>query len=195
MGEPLDIAMRFARENATLLGREPSDLDEIEVCDVVRSGFSGAAHVYLCQKHQGLEVFNAQLHVNVSGDGSVLSVNNSFVSGLASEPREKAASIGAEDACMAVANHLWVRRIRRRIRPADLSTEPIVPKLIWVPEGRNVRLAWRFQLHTPDGQHVYDMTVDAEAGPDPDDSGPCHHAFRQRVPGTLRSVRHARRVA
>jgi hypothetical protein len=47
-GEPLDIAMRFARENATLLGLEPSDLDEIEVCDVVRSGFSGAAHVYLC---------------------------------------------------------------------------------------------------------------------------------------------------
>ena len=33
-----------------------------------------------------------------------------------------------------------------------------------MPVGRDVTLAWRFQLHTPDGQHVYDVTVDAEEG-------------------------------
>ena len=170
-GAPLDITRRYASDNLSLLGLEEGDLDEIEVCDVVYSAVTGATHVYLCQQHQGLDVFNAQLHVNVSRDGSILSVNNSFVPGLKGRRKSRGADTEAEDACMSVANHLGVSARRatrqgRRLRAVDLSREPIEPELIWMPVGRDVKLAWRFQIHTPDGQHVYDMTVDAEPGLD-----------------------------
>ena len=148
-GDPLDIAVSFINDNLALLGLEEGDVDEIRVCDVVYSGVSGATHVYLCQQHKGVEVFNVQLHVNVSSDGSILSVNNSFVPGLKGKLKSKVAGIQAEDACMAVANHLGIRARRalrqgELLRAADLSTEPIEPELVWVPVGRDVTLAWRF---------------------------------------------------
>ena len=35
---------------------------------------------------------------------------------------------------------------------------------MWLPVGAGLQLVWNFQLDTPDGQHIYDMTVDAEGG-------------------------------
>ena len=56
-GDPLDIAVSFINDHLALLGLEEGDVDEIRVCDVVYSGVSGATHVYLCQQHKGVEVF------------------------------------------------------------------------------------------------------------------------------------------
>ena len=187
-GDPLDIAVSFINDNLALLGLEAGDVDEIRVCDLVYSGVSGATHVYLCQWHKGVEVFNAQLHVNVSRDGSILSVNNSFVPGLKGKLKTKVAGIQAEDACMAVANHLGIRARRalrqgELLRAADLSTEPIEPEIVWVPVGRDVTLAWRFQLTTPDGQHVYDVTVDAEEGMGPHNRNRVMTRFDRVSPG------------
>ena len=170
-GHPLDIALDFLHSNLGLLGLEPGDLDEIEICDVVTSKASGTTHVYLCQEHRGLRIYNAQLQFHVSGDGAILGVNNGLVPGLRSNGKAAAAAIGDLDACMAVANHLGLRPPGgRALRVSDLSTEPIDAKLMWLPEGRDLTLVWRFQVHTPDGQHVYDMTVSAEDGPDPSDA-------------------------
>ncbi len=150
-GDPLDIALTFARDNLSLLGLEDGDLDEIEVCDIVYSAISGATHVYLCQRHEGLDIFNAQLHVNVSRDGAILSVNNSFVPGLNAIDKERVAAIEADDACMAVAKHLGIQAGRARweggsLLATDLSTEPIDPKLLWIPVGRSVKLVLK-QAH------------------------------------------------
>jgi extracellular elastinolytic metalloproteinase len=170
-GAPVDIARRYVSENLALLGLEGGDLDEIDVCDVVYSATTGATHVYFCQRHQGLDVFNAQLHVNVSRDGSILSVNNSFVPGLRGRRKSRAAATEAEDAATSTAGHLGMSarratRVGARLRSLDLSRELIEPELVWMPVGRNVKLAWRFLVHTPDGEHVYDVTVDAEPGLD-----------------------------
>ncbi len=35
---------------------------------------------------------------------------------------------------------------------------------MWLPVGLDLTLVWRFQVHTLDGQHIYDITVDAETG-------------------------------
>lgn len=151
-GHPLDIALDFLHSNLGLLGLEPGDLDEIEICDVVVSKASGTTHVYLCQEHRGLRIYNAQLQFHVSGDGAILGVNNGLVPGLRSNGKAAAAAIGDLDACMAVANHLGLRPSGgRALRVSDLSTEPIDAKLMWLPEGRDLTLVWRFQVHTPDG--------------------------------------------
>ena len=156
-GGATDIAYDFVSSNLDLLGLHAGDLDEMVLCDAVFSSVTGATHVYYCQRHLGLPVVNAQLHVNVSGDGSILSVNNSFVPELASQAAVAVAAIDDHDACTAVANHLGVPLgPDGLVRGEDLSSEPVEAELSWLPVGRRLELVWRFSIHTPDGAHVYD---------------------------------------
>jgi extracellular elastinolytic metalloproteinase len=46
-----------------------------------------------------------------------------------------------------------------------LSRRPIRGRLMWLPiRAGLVRLVWNFEIHTPDEQHDYEMTVDAGDG-------------------------------
>ncbi|MGH6690530.1 MAG: M36 family metallopeptidase, partial [Gammaproteobacteria bacterium] len=52
-----------------------------------------------------------------------------------------------------------------RLRAKGISTEEVEAGLAWLPIRRGVvRLVWNFQVVTPDGEHWYDMTVDAVTG-------------------------------
>src|SRR5690606_32435753 len=87
LGQPMDLALAFVRSNVAALGLEPSDLQGYVVSDVVHSRVTGATHIYLQQRHAGIPVYNAQLQVNVNRDGRIISVNNSFLPGLAQSAR------------------------------------------------------------------------------------------------------------
>jgi extracellular elastinolytic metalloproteinase len=136
----VQVAIGFVRDHLALLGLAPSDLSEVRVCDVVPSAVSGATYVHFCQNFRGIPVFNARLQVNVSADGSITGVSNSFVPSLASlvETAEALASdsgdpqavgiepgdgistgIDAEDAVDAAGRDL---SIRSRSRAARMST-------------------------------------------------------------------------
>ena len=82
-GAPMTLAMNFVRNNIAALGLEAADLQGYAVTDVVYSKPTGATHIYLQQRHRGIPVYNAQLHVNVNRDGRIISVNNSFLPGVA----------------------------------------------------------------------------------------------------------------
>ena len=82
-GEPMTIAMDFVRSNLAALGLEASDLEGYAVSNVVYSKVTGATHIYLQQRYQGIPVYNAQLQINVNRDGRIISVNNSFMAGIA----------------------------------------------------------------------------------------------------------------
>ena len=79
----MTLAMDFVRNNVAALGLEAADLQGYEVTDVVHSKVTGATHIYLQQRYRGIPVYNAQLHVNVNRDGRIISVNNSFLPGIA----------------------------------------------------------------------------------------------------------------
>jgi hypothetical protein len=124
-------------------------------------------------------VNNAQLQINVDAGGRVLGVHNDLLptvdSALAGvEPRR-----GADQAVASLAKHLGVQlrsaprpmkaeagaRQRTRVDVEGLSSEPIEAELAVLPVRRGeARLVWRFQVHTPDQQHGYDVTVDAHTG-------------------------------
>ena len=79
----MTLAMNFVRSNLTALGLEAADLQGYAVTDVVYSKVTGATHIYLQQRYRGIPVYNAQLHINVNRDGRIISVNNSFLPGIA----------------------------------------------------------------------------------------------------------------
>ena len=178
--EPMKMAMDYLWQNLDLLGLSFGDLADYEVTDVVHSKVGGATHIYLRQLHQGLPLYNGQLQVNVNREGKILSVNNAFLSSIASAVNSSTPAISAADAVGGAAQHLQLPQPRlSQDRPVALddprqktvfsargfSLEPIEAQLMWLPvrEG-DARLVWNFQVATVDGNHWYDMTVDAATG-------------------------------
>ena len=177
-GEALDIGLDFARARLDLLGLSEADLDGFEVTDNVYSTVSGATHIYLRQRHQGLAVYNAQLHLNVNRAGRVISVNNSFLPNLANAVGAVAPALSAADAVVAAARHLDLPLAAApevlaagtgvsgatTLRVPELSERDVEAQLMWLPIRRGeARLVWNFQLHLPDWTHIYDLNVDAHS--------------------------------
>ncbi len=178
-GEPTDLALDFLRDNLSLLGLESGDLEGFEVTDTVPSRVSGTTHLYLRQVHEGIPVYNGQLHVNVASGGRLLSVNNAFVPRLASSVSAPVPAIDAVEAVVRAADHLGVflgaqprvterpSGVRQRtvLSSAELSLEPLTAELFWLPVADgDTRLVWNFQVYTLDEAHAYDINVDAGNG-------------------------------
>jgi len=174
---PLDAGLGFVRANLDLFGLGEADLAGFEIADDVPSALSGARHVYLTQTHDGLPVYNVQLHFNVMVDGRILSVNNSFVPALASAVNGSTPARSASQAVQAFAAHLGTEanpvvlsppsgpRSLTRLDGAGLSRSPIDARLAWLPVAAgDVRLVWNFQVETLDGEHWFNATVDAGDG-------------------------------
>ena len=177
-GDTKAVALGFVRANTALLGLDPADLNEYEITDDVPSRASGVRHLYLRQMHQGVPVYNGQLHVNIDRDGSILSINNQFMPRLAQSVNRLQPGITAQQAVVA-AGLLAQRAVGqvsemravggpRQIAvfnaPA-ISEEPVVASLMLLPiaDGQ-ARLVWNLQLWLPDGTDVSDYNIDAETG-------------------------------
>ena len=178
-GEPMALAQAFIRSNLTALGLEAADLQGYAVSDVVYSSVTGATHIYLQQRHRGLSVYNAQLHVNVNRDGRIISVNNSFLPGVARAVRSLQPRIQLPFAVSAAAQFAGAptaptpRALQAaggaeqatRVAHEGLSLSPIEGRLMLLPIRQGeARLVWNFQIQTLDEEHWWDYTVDAETG-------------------------------
>ena len=170
-GEPMAIAMDFVRRNLAALGLEASDLEGYTVSNVVYSKVTGATHIYLQQRYQGIPVYNAQLQINVNRDGRIISVNNSFMAGL---QRAAGSLKPVKQLPAAVGEALRFSGMKmpapgsvgtNRVANAGISLEPIDGSLMLLPvRPGEARLVWNFQIHTLDKQHMWDLTVDAGTG-------------------------------
>jgi len=177
-GDPLDLALDFVQGNLDLLGLGPADLREWELADRVFSRITGTTHLYLRQLHQGLPIYNALLQVNVAKNGEILSVNNGFVPDLGRRSTPVAPSLGAGNAVVRAAENVGIvlsdpppaleppsGLAQRTVIAGDgVSLEPIEAELMWLPVGPEVELVWNLQIQTLDGQHWFDINVDADAG-------------------------------
>lgn len=102
----VDVARDHLQRHPTKLGLAGSDVGEIAVGSVVFSRHNGVTHVYFHQLHQGIEVYNAILNVNVGPGGQVLGVGNRFFAGLAAAAVEPSVRRTAPEALAAAAGRL-----------------------------------------------------------------------------------------
>jgi hypothetical protein len=172
----VDVARDHLQRHPTKLGLAGSDVAEIAVSSVVPSRHNGVTHVYLLQLHQGIEVHNGVANVNVGPGGEVLGAGNRFVAGLAAAAVEPAVRRDATEALAAAAGRLGLTATgafevialeggpaeRTTLAPAGIAARPIEARLVWVPAGRAVRLAWRLEIEEIDGQHWWISLIDAE---------------------------------
>jgi extracellular elastinolytic metalloproteinase len=179
VGTPDQIARAFAGANHQALGLAADDLAGMVVTDEVYSSLTGTTHIYYGQRHAGLPVFNGQLHFNIRQDGSILSVNNSFMPNIAKVAGSATPAISPADAVASAADNMSVELLaapsvvssiggdeRRTLLDAqELSRSGIDARLAWLPvNDKQVSLVWRLHVDTTDDNHSFDYTVDAGNG-------------------------------
>jgi ELWxxDGT repeat protein len=185
-GAPSAIAIEFARTHAVELGVAPNDLTQLKVTDCYTDFDRGLSHVYLRQMWNGLEIANANLAVNVMADGCVLSVGGGFVAGVGAagaedvEGRLGNSAIGARQAVSLAAAALQIAEEPAVVAvagpapaahpqqltflAAEVSLDAIAANQHYVATADGLHLAWNLVLRTPDGEHWYNASVDAQTG-------------------------------
>ena len=57
----LDIALRYLESQSKEWGLTPADLSDLAVNNEYQTVTNGVTHLYLIQRHQGIEVYNARM--------------------------------------------------------------------------------------------------------------------------------------
>jgi hypothetical protein len=175
-GSAARAAIDHVERHKRQLGLTGSDVAELAVSSEVASAHNGVTHVYLQQRHRGIDVENAIVNVNVGGDGTVLGVGSRFVPRIAAAAGRQVARITPAQAAASAARHLGLRQaapfevLRRPGGPPQatvlsgggVASRPIEAKLVWLPRDAGVDLAWRVEIEEPGGNHVWHSYIDAE---------------------------------
>ncbi|MCI0398430.1 MAG: M36 family metallopeptidase, partial [Chloroflexi bacterium] len=178
-GEPLDIALAYIRDNRVALGLTEADVTNLVVDYQYVSQHTGVTHIYLYQQHQGLDVFNAILNINITSDGRVLNLGNRFVGNVAGAANGRTPGLSAVEAVEAAAARLRLTiaeplEVQEVIGGAaqevvlsegGISQRPIPVRLVYQPVADgSVRLAWDLSIYELSGENWWSMRVDAANG-------------------------------
>jgi hypothetical protein len=175
---PAEVAREYLMQNLNRFGLIESDVSEVAISSEVASRHNGLTHVYLQQLHRGIEVHNGISNVNVDAGGAVLSAGSRFFPNIASAAGSQSAVKDALEAVAAAAGLLSLTPTgpfevlssedgpaeEVTISSAGIARKPIAAKLVWVPVGASIRLAWSLEIEEIEGDHWWDVFMDAETG-------------------------------
>ncbi|MCA9247386.1 MAG: M36 family metallopeptidase, partial [Planctomycetales bacterium] len=181
LGSPQQIASLYLQNNAAQLGLSSADVSLGVVSDFYTSEHTGVSHVYFRQMLHGLEVVNADINVNISPQGEVLSVGSSFLGGISSiqKPLVLEPNISASAALSSFAtaiddsltsnpqivNAPFGFAQHTVLAAPDFAIGDVDSELVYVPTpSGGVELAWKLNVQTDDGEHWFDVSVSAQDG-------------------------------
>jgi extracellular elastinolytic metalloproteinase len=178
-GDPLDIALTTIDAHQATFGLSDADLGDVRVTDRYTSAHNGITHLYLRQRYAGIEVYNANINVNIAADGSVINLSSSFVPGLAKAINTTTPTLSAEDAVTAASQDLGLKltapvtaqetsegpQQSTLLSNGGISQQPIPARLMYQPLANGaVRLAWDLAIYELNAQHWWSLRVDAVDG-------------------------------
>ncbi|AHM60069.1 hypothetical protein D770_09060 [Flammeovirgaceae bacterium 311] len=179
--DALQIALKHLSENKQQYKLTSTDIADYVVTDQYVSKNGGVTHLYLQQQHRGIPVEGAIININIDRNGQVINMGSRFVPNLKAAIRGAAAANTPVQAVEAAARSLKLpikgqlkvqeeKQARGNSRhaivsPAGISKDPIPAKLLYVQTDDGlVKLAWVVGIYTPDGQHYWNVSVDATTG-------------------------------
>jgi extracellular elastinolytic metalloproteinase len=151
-------ALEYVRAQASSLGVTPADLSDLIVTSETVSPHTRVTHVYVRQRVRGIEIVGADVTVTIAPNGSSTHQAGSLVANVAAAANRPASTLTRSEATTRAAAHVNVvlPEVKRKTRPAKLVYHPVAP-------GK-LRLGWQIEIDTPDGDHEWVITVDAESG-------------------------------
>ena len=172
----LDIATQYLQENAKELNLKKDDFSEFVVTDSYKSAHNGISHIYLLQKYEDMEVYNAIFNVNILSNEKVLNYGNRFVSDLKSKVNTTVPQITAKSAVNVVIEHFKVPTDTKfellngestnegelTFLSENIAAQPITARLVYQPHSDgSVRLTWMVELYEKSRKNWWNARVDA----------------------------------
>ena len=105
----LDIALDFIKQSGQAQGLTSLDFSDMIVTDQYVSKDTGITHIYFRQRNGGIEVFNANININIGRDGRVINMDNSFFPDLSNAINATAPTLSAIQAVERAAQHLGLQ--------------------------------------------------------------------------------------
>ncbi|WBO83659.1 T9SS-dependent M36 family metallopeptidase [Hymenobacter yonginensis] len=175
---PLNRALAALSTTAARQGLSEQDLASPAVTSNFTDASTGLTHVYLRQRYQGIEVAGAVANVTVADNGKVVALHQNFVAGTAAKARTTAPGLTPAQAVAAAARALNMPAPRSlnvvtagqpaegmTFNNAGISLEKIPVKLMYQPTANGeLTLAWDVTLAPLDGEHYWNVRVDAQTG-------------------------------
>src|SRR5690606_17450387 len=104
--EAASTVLNHFQARSAAFGLTAADLADVAVTDEYVSRHNGVTHVYLRQRVDGVEVFNARASAHVTPAGRVVGLHSTFVTEPGSRAASATPSLTAEAAVEAAAKHL-----------------------------------------------------------------------------------------
>ena len=184
VGEPLGAdAVAVAREHiaahASEFGFTPTDVRALAVSSVVPTDHNGLTNVYLQQRLHSIDVVGAMLNVAVQADGKVLRVASSALASVDKLANGATPKLSDVAAAQRAADALGLRPTEsfasqdtaqgpdreRTLGDGGISHDPITARLVYQKtKPGDLRLAWELGINQLDGQHWWQIRMDAATG-------------------------------
>lgn len=177
---PLQSALRQFNTQSAKLGLSTKDVTDPAVTNSYTEADSKITHVYLRQRHQGIEIYGAVADLHLDATEKVVSMHNNFVRNVAASARVAATTpaLTAAQGVAAAARAVNIAApgsltVNKAGAPADgmtfseggISRSPIPVKLMYqaLPSGELV-LVWNVTIDDLKSEHYWDVRVDAATG-------------------------------
>jgi extracellular elastinolytic metalloproteinase len=176
--DAVKLAVAHVLKNAKQLNLTEQDVKNIVIEDAYTTDHNGLTHVFLIQQHQGIELSNGIINVNVLPSGEILSLGNRFMSNLASRINETAPTLTPQAAVEAACKHLnvalpqggLVSKLKKDDKTfifdkgtfvlSDIKVKLCFEKI----NDKKAQLAWDLNIDQLDGHDHWSLRVDALTG-------------------------------
>lgn len=165
-------------QNRTQYGLSSQDVSDLHIYNQHYSTSTRVNHVYIVQRHQGIEVFNAISNFAFSNNNEVKNAEVGFISFLSQKANSTNPSLTPEQAIYQAASQLGLNapsnlqliespeNNKYIFSNGNISQENINVKLVYQPneEQTTLRLSWDLDIYILDGSHWYSVRIDAQTG-------------------------------
>lgn len=130
---------------------------------------------YIVQRHQGIEIFNAQSNISMK-NGNVINIGNNFKKDIDKKANATIPTLSVIEAIATAYSRLGITNPTsftiaetindKSFKLSDGIQEDLISgKLVYQStKDEKLKLAWAFQFYSPDGKHLWDLRIDALNG-------------------------------
>jgi len=164
-------------KHSTKFSKNAKQKSEYIISSMHTSAQSGLTHIYINQSLDGITIHNAITNISLNKNGEVFHSNDGFLD-YDSFTNSKSVNIEPIDALARVAAHFNIQdigktKVTKSISGKDkqitmtnalVSNSDIKAKLIYVPDGKNLKLCWSVPIQKVDNNWWWDVRINAATG-------------------------------
>ncbi|WP_405250980.1 T9SS-dependent M36 family metallopeptidase [Dokdonia sp. Asnod3-C12] len=150
------------------------DIEELYIYSKSKTQKTDVMHVYAGQKYNDISIFNATANVAFKGQ-EIVYFSNTLEANVSTRVNATTPQLNPLQAARAAAlklglgtgNFSLIETVTTKeflLTNGGVSLEDVPVELVYVPVGKDLKLAWDLNIHTLDGKHWWSVRIDSQTG-------------------------------